>query len=234
MIIWPFYLIGLALHYLIKYSSLAILLSATSAGLFAWRSMRHQAYTTRLRETFTVLNRDNWDEDVIRARQVLTEIKEELRNTPGLIARYAHTSNATLGTFRKPSTLKRARVRPGRKLRVNPSLKKGFRMLVKHHIDPVFIARRATLQTVMNDYENLALGVKHGIIDEPFLYQYMRSTILNDWYFLGPLVSEFRRVNSNQQLYVEFEGLASDWQRERSYRNNRFKLNKSRRWLRIK
>lgn len=204
-IIWPFHMIAVLWWYITKNTSAAILLSATSAGVFAWRSMKHQASTTRLRETFATVNRDNWDDDVIEARRALTKIKSELSSTPGSISKYAHKSPVTAV----------ATVLPDAEL-------------------TEFIQKRTTLQTILNDYENIALGIKHGILDELFLYQWMRTTVITDWNTLSPLVSEYRRIDENAQLYVEFEGLAAEWAQNRSYQNNKRRLNKSQRWLRIR
>lgn len=202
MIIWPFHVLALAWWYITKNPSAAVLLSALSAGIFAWLSMRNQALTSRLRETFNTVNRDNWDEDVIKAREALTNVKRELAASPGLISQYAHNTIKN-GTPTEEQVKK-------------------------------FISVRTTLQTILNDYENVALGIKHGIMDELFLYQWMRTTVIDDWETLSPLVDEYRRVQNNPQLYVEFEGLAAEWKHNRSYNNNRRRLNRSRRWLRIR
>lgn len=80
---------------------------------------------------------------------------------------------------------------------------------------------KVTLQTIMNDYENLALGVRANIIDELYLYRWMRTILISDWHEFSPLVTAYRHQNSSQTLYIEFEGLASAWSNGRSYRTGR-------------
>ena len=78
-----------------------------------------------------------------------------------------------------------------------------------------------TLQTIMNDYENLALGVRMSIIDEIYLCRWMRGAMIADWFTLSPLVTAYRHNHSSSTLYIEFEGIAAAWQRGRSYRTGR-------------
>lgn len=215
LITWPFYLVALFWWTVREHPVAAVLVSALSAAVFAVLAMRNQARMARLRETFTTLNNDNWDEDVIKARERLREIRNELGDNPGLIAKYAaekEQASPDLG----------ASTRIGGLAQAPPTAQ-----------SPTFIEKKITLLTIMNDYENIALGIKHGILDERYLFQWMRATLIYDWQTLGPLVQEYRRSAKNRQIYIEFEGLASAWERNVSYRNNRTKLNKSRRriWI---
>jgi len=83
------------------------------------------------------------------------------------------------------------------------------------------IPNRTTLQTIMNDYESLALGIRLNILDEYFMYRWMRGTVLGDWETLAPLVSAYRQNNKNPRIYIEFEGLSLAWGGDRSYRTGR-------------
>jgi hypothetical protein len=100
------------------------------------------------------------------------------------------------------------------------------------NVDPEVTEKVIFLQTIMNDYENLALGVRHNIVDEDYLYRWMRSTIIEDWNSLSPLVAAYRYARRNPNVYVEFEGLASSWGNGKSYRTGR-KLKRSFRRLSV-
>lgn len=94
-----------------------------------------------------------------------------------------------------------------------------------------FSSEAVTLQTILNDYENLALGVRHNIIDEVYLFRWMRSSLLHDWGSLSPLVVAYRQ-KVGATAYIEFEGSASAWSNNKSYRTNR-KLYMSRRKISV-
>lgn len=74
-----------------------------------------------------------------------------------------------------------------------------------------------TIRAILNDYETLAIGVRRGILDEEFLYRFMRSPLIRDWVAASPYVIALRAQYGIPQIYVEFEGLASQWQNEMSY-----------------
>jgi hypothetical protein len=93
LIVWPLFFVTRVVWFILEHTSAAILLSAVSAGIFAWRTMKTQSATVRLRETFATINRDNWDRDVIAARTTLMRIKSELVKNPGGISKFAHESN---------------------------------------------------------------------------------------------------------------------------------------------
>ena len=78
-----------------------------------------------------------------------------------------------------------------------------------------------TLNTILKDYENIALGVRHHILDETYLYRWMRSTVIHDWTALSPLVTAYRSVDKVPNAYIEFEGMATAWEDGRSYRTGR-------------
>lgn len=77
------------------------------------------------------------------------------------------------------------------------------------------------LYNILNDYENLSLAVRMGIIDEVYLYRWTRGTLISDWDYLSPLVIALRHERKSQFLYIEFEGIAAAWQQNRSYKTGR-------------
>ncbi len=138
-----------------------------------------------------MINRNNWDKDVIEARTVQRQIINELGSQHGSISKYAATENPDRSSDPVPYNMRSDR--------------------------DAYLKRRITLLTILNDYENAALGIRHGILDEQFLFQFMRSHVLDDWKQLSPLVYEIRGRAGVPQLYVEFEGLAAQWDQELSY-----------------
>lgn len=176
-------------NYLMANPPAAVLLAAILGGVIAISSIYKQRETTRLRETFTAVKQDNWDEDLITARKIFGRIKKEIKDHGGSTAKYA-----------------------------DPNEINGEDAI--------------TLQTIMNDYENIALGIRHNIIEEVYLFRWMRGALLSDWNTLSPLVTAFRHSLGSPQAYIEFEGLANAWQANRSYRTNR-RLRRARRQITV-
>ncbi|MGH6735057.1 MAG: DUF4760 domain-containing protein [Methyloceanibacter sp.] len=74
-----------------------------------------------------------------------------------------------------------------------------------------------SIQAILNDYENIAIGIRRGILDEEFLFRYMQSGLIRDWEAASPYVIELRNLSHIPHVYVEFEGLAAQWQNNMSY-----------------
>jgi len=177
----PIYFAAKVFEFVTRSSSAAILVSAISAGFFAYMTILSQRSTTRLRETFNTINRDNWDKDVIAARELFGKIKRDVKSGKENITDYCVDN-----------------------------VEKN---------DEEYIRACAQILTVMNDYENLALGVRHNIINEEFLFRWMRGTLLDDWKILQPLVTQYRQTR-RVEAFIEFEGMAIDWDRGRKYRKS--------------
>ncbi|HZP10386.1 DUF4760 domain-containing protein, partial [Methyloceanibacter sp.] len=63
----------------------------------------------------------------------------------------------------------------------------------------------STIRAILNDYETIAIGIRRGILDEEFLYRYMRSPLVRDWVAASPYVVTLRADYGIPQIYVEFE-----------------------------
>jgi hypothetical protein len=174
----------------------ATLLAAVAAGYIAIVNIRKQREIARLRETFTTLDKGNWDKDLIEARYAFHNLKLHLKKSGGSIAKYA-----TRGNNKKP-------------------------------LLPDFFGRRkqvierdtkiaGALYSIMNDYENIAIAVRMDILDEEYLYRWMRGNTISDWDSLSPLITALRHERASPFLYIEFEGLASAWQQGKSYRTDK-------------
>jgi hypothetical protein len=80
------------------------------------------------------------------------------------------------------------------------------------------LAESLTIQAILTDYENMAIGIRRGILDEEYLFRYTRTSLIRDWDTAAPYVVSLRSTTGVPSIYVEFEGLAAQWQNNRSYR----------------
>lgn len=179
--------------YIMDHPPAGTLLAAVLASTVAIVAIRNHRATARLRETFVTMNDDNWDEDVIKARTLFSQLKEQGANNPQVISVYGYP------------------------------LQNADEAAKKIHEETA-----GTLRTILNDYENIALGIRANIIDETYLFRLFRGDFLRDWNALAPLVAAYRNRLGSQLIYVEFEGMTSAWEKNRSYRTGR-KIKQARR-----
>lgn len=78
------------------------------------------------------------------------------------------------------------------------------------------IRKASGIRTILNNYENLALGVRYSILDEDYLYRWTKTVTLDDWNYLLPLVTAYRS-SGQPSAYMEFEGLATSWLEGKAY-----------------
>jgi hypothetical protein len=83
-----------------------------------------------------------------------------------------------------------------------------------------FTGDRAAILAILNDRENTAIGIRRGILDEEYLFRYSRSGVIADWEAASAVIIAWRRTKRIPLLFVEFEGLATQWQNDLSYRTN--------------
>ncbi|WP_158498447.1 DUF4760 domain-containing protein [Methylobacterium oryzae] len=203
--------------YIVAHPSVAGLLTALVAGSIAISSIRATRSVARLRETYNSFSGANWDADVIKARKVFSEVRKECANSPHSISNY----------FEEKPLVGSA---PNQGDRHKDLFKKAFASSKSSsgnatQVDTDYEAERLkhqeaviTLRTILNDYENIALGIKLGILDEDYAYRYYRGTVLRDWEAMSPLVFTYRGKRGNNRLFIEFEGLAHAWENEFSFR----------------
>jgi hypothetical protein len=178
--------------YLTSTPPAAVLLSTIIASTVAIVSIHNNRATTKLRETYSKINAFNWDQDVIEARKIFTEIKQKLTN-PQEIAKYCHPLQQVTGD--------------------NPS---NYTQKLDSH-EKI----SGLLRSIANDYEFMALGIKMDILDEEFVYRAARGALIRDWAALSPLVIAYRQRHNSQLVYIEFEGLTHAWEQDKSYRSGR-------------
>lgn len=75
-------------NYLMANAPAAGLLAAVVATAVAAVTIRNHREMTRLRETFAMMDRLNWDKDHIDARRVFADIREELARRKELVAKF--------------------------------------------------------------------------------------------------------------------------------------------------
>lgn len=94
--------------------------------------------------------------------------------------------------------------------------------IAKYHkpTKDIDITSATYIRTILNDYENLALGMRYGILDEEYLFRWTRTMLITDWNDLMPLVTAYRSDGA-PNAYIEFEGVATAWQRNESYRTGK-------------
>lgn len=203
IIAYPVYAVSAAWGYIIDHTAAATLLTATIAGYIAITSINANRSIARLRETFTAYSKDNWDADIIKAKYLFSSIKRECAKSPQNIAAYfdplpdCDVSNIS-EEGEKAKKLEEHRLKHAK------------------HEDAV-----VTLRTIMNDYENKALGIREGILDEAYAYRYARGGVLADWQHLSPLVATYTAKHKSNQLYIEFEGLVNAWSQDTSFRTGK-------------
>lgn len=68
---------------------------------------------------------------------------------------------------------------------------------------------------VLNSIEFICVGIKENLFDEAVYKRMSKSSVIKDWHTLKPYIMELRRINNNNQnLFCEFEWLATKWMKE--------------------
>jgi hypothetical protein len=199
VIAYPVYALLTFWNYLIDHTAAATLLTAGIAGYIALRSIHVNRSIARLRETFTAYSKDNWDADIIKSKFIFTNIKRDCVKNPQNIAVYFDPlPECDLSSITDPH-------------------EKEKKLEEHKKISDAHDSAIVTLRTIMNDYENKALGIREGILDETYAYRYARGGVIGDWQHLSPLVATYRAKHKNNLLFIEFEGLVNAWSQNKSF-----------------
>ncbi len=176
----------------------------------AFRGLREQRAITRTRETFAAVRKDLWDEDVLDARREFSNIKLEVRNGKFNIARLGE------------GVASQSKEQDDNDKIVDPKVTQALaQSRPATNEEDLLSTRKRYVNNILNDLENTALGIRHNILDEEYLYRWMRTSLLEDWEVLSPLIIAYRQATKCHTLYIEFEGLAAAWANEQSYANKR-------------
>ena len=68
-----------------------------------------------------------------------------------------------------------------------------------------------TIRAFLNHYELVAIGIQHGIIDEPFYSEWARTVLVRHWEISADYVDAVRQVTAKQSALREFQDLAEKW-----------------------
>jgi hypothetical protein len=72
----------------------------------------------------------------------------------------------------------------------------------------------AAVRGILNDHELTAIGIKLNVLDEGFLKEWHRTTIVSDYQTLRPFIDKVRTHYKIPRAFVEFEDLAIRWDTE--------------------
>lgn len=64
---------------------------------------------------------------------------------------------------------------------------------------------------VLNSIEFICVEITENIFDEAVYKRMSKGSVIKDWNTLKPYIMELRRINHNQNLFCEFEALATKW-----------------------
>lgn len=67
------------------------------------------------------------------------------------------------------------------------------------------------LRTVLNRYEYIAMAIKTKAMNEYIVYRMWKSSTLEDWNHLKPVVEALRVSKGNPDLFCDFEWLIKRW-----------------------
>lgn len=75
---------------------------------------------------------------------------------------------------------------------------------------------RLKIQTFINSYELIFCGVMEDTLDELFLFQYRRGTVIHHWHAIKEFVITSRNDSHNPRVFQRFQLFAEAWE------NNKF------------
>lgn len=71
------------------------------------------------------------------------------------------------------------------------------------------------INSVLNDYEIIALGIRKQILDEEFYKLWFRTSFLKDYNAARPFIEELRtNISRTNVIFKELEALAVRWEKE--------------------
>lgn len=83
---------------------------------------------------------------------------------------------------------------------------------VWRHLEKDWWDKRKAVAAVLNRYEAFAIGVEAKAIDERMYKQWWKTQLIEDWYFLRPLIKKLQ--SKNPRAYIAFQSLSERWQKD--------------------
>lgn len=68
-------------------------------------------------------------------------------------------------------------------------------------------AEAHAIRLVLNEREQLAIGVQFGVLDKSYIRRYSRGQLVKDFRIAAPFIYKIRAVSANPAIYHEFEDL---------------------------
>ena len=66
---------------------------------------------------------------------------------------------------------------------------------------------------IMNVFENMSVGIRHGIYDEGILKEMFRTSFIMTWRYVEPVVTKIRETRQKDTYYEVYEKVAEKWQK---------------------
>ena len=79
------------------------------------------------------------------------------------------------------------------------------------------------IKIVLNSYELIAIGIQAGAIDLDMYRQMYRSAVINYWKHAFPYVTALRARLTNDNIYIEFQMLAEQFEGKKPNKRNWWK-----------
>jgi Domain of unknown function (DUF4760) len=93
--------------------------------------------------------------------------------------------------------------------------------------DSEYSDQRAHIRGILNNYENVCIGMKMNIIDEQQMYFWERSTLTEDWEKSKAYITHIRQQLRKPKLFETFEEFAENWKNGSSASKKGKKLKES-------
>lgn len=77
--------------------------------------------------------------------------------------------------------------------------------------DKKLLAKARNVTYILNYFEDISIGIKHGIFDEKIIKNSIISAFIETWDDTERSVSKLREIEKNQAYYEVFEKLAKRW-----------------------
>jgi hypothetical protein len=183
---WPEYILGdtYVLAKKIWESPEAMVILLSVIGAFVGVQMANRV--TKRRTTIEYLMHLTWDKDFIAARRCFSSMAERPQS---FVRAYELTMAPDAPKPRVP--IARARKKDLEEARL----------------------QIAQILQILNHSEQIAIGIREGILDEAIYRRWFQSGFVRDWEVSSEMVLRIRRDVRNT-LFMEFEELASRWRNE--------------------
>lgn len=68
-----------------------------------------------------------------------------------------------------------------------------------------------TFRYILNVFENISIGISHGIYDEKIVKEMFVSSFISTWTYAKPVAMKVREVRKKESYYEAYEKIAEKW-----------------------